>query len=458
MDDLIPHERMAFQRDEGPWHSENPVVWVNLPPDWKTEVVKADRPVFLPIPMPVEPLDFRGVLFGRSMTRHFAQRMIGRVNAGHCPDQYVAQNELPWDVDSDDPRLSVANRWYALTVQVHADWLMTERADLENEIPRVFLHRGREWAEREEDNRQRQWCDLRRPPRPLDRNTHTYRYGPMNRSEVVVYFDLCREVISHGWKCLVEQPRLRTDVTRLSDLLYDHVQQWLREGSIDEESPPPAPLIESSRRHMPVLADGTHLDCDCPLCRMMSENQNDEAGMFYPMFAGFDGHHLETDDEFAFSLYATREEFDEAQASYREFNDQFERERSEKEERIARGEEVEESPIWDGFVQAQSDGVSIMDIAFRMTEFVGDLKRQEHIGDEQSARPLIDILNDRFDRLRNAPPHQADRTIAMSDLVTALEQAGIDFPDLRSKSSDLQSVLHEWSRQPIPDFDDDEPY
>lgn len=42
-------------------------------------------------------------------------------------------------------------------------------------------------------------------------------------------------------------------------------------------------------------------DCDCPICEMMAD------GMFGIRFTSIDGHHLELDDEFAFSMHENRE-------------------------------------------------------------------------------------------------------------------------------------------------------
>jgi hypothetical protein len=455
VEDLIPLERSAFQRDEGPTRAENPAVWVNLPPGWTIETIESARPTLPPIPPTAPPLDFRAILYGPAWTADFARRMSERFAAGECPESYFAPQEIPWEADRDDPRRAVAQRWHALSVQVHADWLMTPREDLGGENPRAFLHRGREWAQWEVEGRQRQWSIQRRAPRPLDRDTYAYRFGPMDLTEVVVYFDLCREVLDHGWSLLHQQPRLRTEVGKLAELLYEHAQTWLREGSIDDDPTPPAQLIESSRRHMPQLAGGTHLDCDCPLCRMLVEGQEDPDGMFYPTFSGFDGHHLELDGEFAFSLYETREEFDAAQAEYQDLEDSLDSDLGLDEEPPATEQAAEDESVWTGYVAPRSKGVSTMDLAFRMTEFIGDLKSGEAGAAPELARPWIEALNDRFDRLRNASPDPTDRAVAMTDLASELEQAAAEFPRLRSKSSDLQSLLHEWLRQPVPDLDDD---
>ena len=62
-----------------------------------------------------------------------------------------------------------------------------------------------------------------------------------------------------------------------------------------------------------MTSDGSHLDCDCPICQAEAE------GEFGPSFLWFDGHHLELEDEFAFSLCETREEWDREQEEHRNF-------------------------------------------------------------------------------------------------------------------------------------------
>ena len=41
------------------------------------------------------------------------------------------------------------------------------------------------------------------------------------------------------------------------------------------------------------------------------------------MFRGFDGHHLDLDDEFAFALCATHEEWEQQQEKYRRFSEEM---------------------------------------------------------------------------------------------------------------------------------------
>lgn len=459
VENWISMEPNSVSRDDHPMSSDCPMVWINIPPAW-TIANSPDTPICLrELPVPPEPIDFRGVLYGRAMAENFARQIVERSSQGQLPAEYWPREELYSIVDRDDPRRIVSNRWYELTIQIHAAWLMTERKDLDGQCPRAFLHRHRDWAEREEHNRTLEWSRNRRPPRPLDRHTHTYRYGPMNRDEVVIYFDLCREVLQYGWALLNEQPALRTDEKRLGELLYDAAQEWLQHGSIEGDPLTPLEMIILSRQHMPRLSTGFHLDCECPLCRMIIESCDDE-GMFYPTFSSFDGHHLDVDGEFAFSLHETREEFDQAEAEYREMSARIEKEMADRE-----SSQPKSNSVWSGYVNPEIERVNLMTLGFRLAELIGDLKTaRDAIGSEstntsgQAERITAWIagLNDGFDSLKHVGTATVDRRIAVEPMLDRLEDVGHEFPELCPKSADFQSLLHEWCRQ--PDFDDEIPF
>lgn len=298
----LPEDRAEYQRDEGPWTAANPVVWINLPPGWQLLEGIPWSEALPPLPVPVEPLDFRGVLYGRPLAEGIARRAVELSRSGRLPAEPFDESPELRTVKLSDAQQQAMAHWRRLTVQVHADWLLTPRGDLEGQPPRHFLHEGRAWLELELDYRQRQWSLTGRAPRAIDPDTFAYRHGPLGRHEVVMYFDLCREVIRAAWSRISQEPQV--SVESLTALLQRDAQRWLNEGSIDGDPTPPATIIETERRHLPLLGDGSHLDCECPICQMAAD------GQFGPAFVGFDGHHLELDDEFAFSLCESREEWE----------------------------------------------------------------------------------------------------------------------------------------------------
>ncbi len=437
----LPREPCAFQRDEGDWEPSNPVVWCNVPPWWEQDVQARLEADAAPLPPPSAPVDFRGVLYGRAMAEAIADLMRARQTAEGLPAAFVDLEGGRAERALDDQERQLLHRWRALTNRVHADWLLAARADLEHRPPRHFLHAGREWVDQEIEHRQRQWSLFRAPPLPLEHETHAYRHGPMGTAEVVVYFDFCRQVIAAGWRHLCDSKA--DGSATLADVLYDAGVAWLQAGRIDDDPTPPAAIIESCRRHMPMVANKSeHLDCDCPICRMMAE-QSDSFG---PAFFGFDGHHLELDDEFAFSLCETRDEWESQRC-----DDDFDVEDWDEPDSLATRppEDDDLASVWKSSFVADipGGGVSTMALAFRAAELVSDL---EMTPDSQAQ---IDHFNQLFDAVRHAEDggskQRRERVVALREY---LERLAGQHPVMTGKIADFQSQLDAWIRQPATGF------
>ena len=434
--DELPESPAAFQRDEGDWDPSIPVVWINFPPDWQCLEGVPWQTALTALPVPNEPLDARGVLFGRALAEGVAWRTLDIARREALPDR-IDWPDLDWEETPSAEQRENVEQWHTLTIRVHADWLTTPRADLEGDAPRAFLHRGRNWVDRELQNREMQWSNERGAPQSIGRDTFAYRCGPLGRHEVVMYFDLCREVIATAWDQIAGRPEI--DETALTNLLHEHAQRWLAEGSIDDDPTPPAVIIENERRRMPLVGDGSHLDCDCPICRIEAE------GGFGPMFRGYDGHHLELDDEFAFSLCATREEWEKEQEDFRRLSAEMDEKQRQRE---AAGED-EFSSVWtSSFVDDEaisragaSPRLTILALAMRVTELVTDLKSAD------ADRELVDTLNNAFDDFRAADDDDLLSAAATAQFVDALEQIAAAQPELTAKVADLQSQLDERRRQ-----------
>ena len=119
-----------------------------------------------------------------------------------------------------------------------------------------------------------------------------------------MYFYLCRTLLDFAWDRVSESPEM--DETELTNRLHEHAGWWLANGRIDDDPMSPATIIETERRLIPLTSEGDHLDCDCPICRM----EADGTLGFGPTFETFDGHHLELDEKFVFSLSKTREDWE----------------------------------------------------------------------------------------------------------------------------------------------------
>jgi len=299
--------------------------------------------------------------------------------------------------------------------------------------PRSFLYRGRQWVEDDLYDRERQWSNEGKPPRGLAHDSFAFQHGPPGRNEVVIYFDLCREVVAQAWRKLVEVPH--TGETDLAAALYEHAQRWLKEGSIDGDPTPPAAMIMSERQRMPLTGNPSILDDECPICRMLA---NDSEGAFGPMFCNFDGHHLELDDEFAFSLCETREEWEREQGENRGMADGIEAKR-----RLESAEEAapEFASAWTSSYVADEAPLTAMTLAFRLSEIVSDLQVAE------APRDQIRNLNDAFESCRSA---SYDRSLLLSAkplLVSALEAIAASHPRLMPKVAEFQSEFDDWIRR-----------
>jgi hypothetical protein len=228
----------------------------------------------------------------------------------------------------------------------------------------------------------------------------------------------------------------------LVDRLAEFRDTWLHEpNEATDFSGTPAELIEAERRRMPVTSDGHPIDDDCPLCQAMAE------GHFGLMFRCFDGHYLELEDEFAFSLCETRAEWEQQQEEYRQFSEKMDRKRR---ERAATGEDdadpfagVWQSSFvdWDGLTGPDAPPLEpLFALGFQLAELTVQLRRRPDGVD------LMRSLNRTYAGLRTSQDAVATVSAAQ-EFRELLEAAGRTFPDLTPRCADLQSRLDEVLRR-----------
>ena len=274
--------------------------------------------------------------------------------------------------------------------------------------------------------------------------------APMGREEICVYFDLCRELIVAGWDWCSERDdrgadNRMDDLSKLKAFLTAVKTRWLRESF--EGGSPPRFIIECSRRRVPRgsgvaivgiderEAEQHVVDCDCPVCEMIAD------GMFGVGFTSIDGHHLELDDEFAFSLCETQEEWEQQRREYEEFAAAMDRKRAEREEH-EEAETDELSSAWHGIVSDQpipGDPGGHLQLAFLLSEIVSALELLE-ADHEQIAE-----LNRRFRQFREADVDS--RASWAAPLKATLDEVGSQYPGLVSRAADFQSRVDESLRQ-----------
>ncbi len=415
------------------------LVFVNLPPEWTMESTDGCWPDSLGrLPELVEPIDVRGILYGRALAEFLASRVARCVRDEQLPDRYVSADKWTQVRQPSREERRIEFRWRKLTIRIHSEWLLTCREDLGGAPPRELLHRGRCWVEQELMFRASQWLKTKTAPPGLDKDAFAYRYGPFGRFEVIAYYDLCRELIAEACRRVVETPDI--DNAKLASELFDHSRKWLRKrGVMESVGAPVAELIESERRLVPITGDASHLDCDCPLCRVMADDPA-------PMFIAFDGKHLDFECEFAFSLCETRKDWDAMQLGFHEHMEQRVAEREDPNALPMQNDELISdevmNKIWELPFGRNEEPPSVISLAARFSELVGNMKQQG------ARRGRVRRLNDAFDNYRTASPGLLQS--ASKRLVDALEKVASDFPELTSRAADLQSQLDADKRSMSP--------
>ena len=454
-------------------------VSVHFAPWWElyehvdAEVIDHPRQTELRIPF----VD-REFLFGEALIQDLASRVL---NLAMTERGRAA-------LDSEDRHAT-----HPLTIEVHRDWLMTPRDDLGGKFPRQMLHGGMKWIDSLVWGVQLRFMQGGGRIVAAPKSTVGYQHGPFGREELAIYFDLCRELINSGWfwcreqfelgegtptdddsrdsysadskRQLAETKDLTSMTEQLASFFRDVKENWLQ--SSFEGGSPPAFIVECSRRRVPRGAgveiigmsdresEEHVIDCDCPICNMMAD------GALGVGFIGIDGHHLDLDDEFAFSMHETREAWDAQQREYAEFSAKCDRDREERERKIAAGEieEADEfSSAWKGSigfgsnVRLPGDRSGNMQLAFMLAEIISELEQTNDGGDNEAE--LIRQLNADFTNFRNSDLD--DLATVTKQFASTLELAATHHSPLVPRIADFQSRLADRLRNRVSDNDFDE--
>jgi hypothetical protein len=297
-------------------------VWVayQVPDDWRfinhiegwETLAQSRRDERAAVPL----LDARQVIYGKV--------------AEFIVKEFLVDSPLSWQVSSPRRGGREGSGWgrgllgaVEPIAEIHARWLMTPRRDLRNRSPREVLLEKREFIDLDLQSRAMQWSFLDEPPPGLSPESVAYRFGGFGTHEYVLYYDLVRYLLETCWQRVlrVEDSRfigeksidVKSEIERIERLKED----WLHTPQNDLHGMSPHDVIDRERRRLPVAVSAEHLviDDDCPLCEMLAED-------FAPTFWHLDGSHM--DDDFPFSLYLTREEWEEEQRQWEEFDRMWE--------------------------------------------------------------------------------------------------------------------------------------
>jgi hypothetical protein len=246
-----------------------------------------------------EPLDERAVIYGK--LPEFIVRQV-----------HDRQSEFA--ADDGDAR-------YELVRSIHVNWMMTPRDDLDGKSPRdVMIDARHSHIQWDVQNQSTHWSFVRQAPPGIPRDSHAYRFGGFGTTELVLYYDLTRELIC---ECLERASSSRFTEDRLpaeAEHLQKRRQDWLHDSNTElTHRRTPAGLIDLERRRLPIKCtdDEAIVDPDCPCCQSLANEEE-----FGPTFMFYDGSSM--DDDFAFSFHRTRDEWEAEQRQYEQYNREFE--------------------------------------------------------------------------------------------------------------------------------------
>lgn len=197
-----------------------------------------------------------------------------------------------------------------LFTEIHAKWLMIDRADLRGKTPREILLEKHNFINFDLHSRSLQWSFTKIQPPPLSKDSNAYKFAGFGTHEIVVYYDLVRYLLGECFdKNITEAQRLE-----------QFAESWLNHPQIEFSGRTPAHIIESERRriNLTMSAHECLIDEDCEMCEMLA------AEFETPMFWGLDGSNME-DDRFEFSFEKNRQDWEAEQLKMEEFNREFDK-------------------------------------------------------------------------------------------------------------------------------------
>ena len=132
------------------------------------------------------PLDVRQVLFGRPLVEFIGREIFGNF-AGRAP---VPVPENPdWRFEHPEAKA---------VIQIHAAWLLTPREDLGGRCPREVALERRSHLSWDLEHQAERWSLVKSCPPGLDKSSAAFRHGGLGTHELVMYYELVRELL---WSC-----------------------------------------------------------------------------------------------------------------------------------------------------------------------------------------------------------------------------------------------------------------
>jgi len=320
-----PEGRVAYHNGQ---HATDIPIFYRVPADWLFLNSIEEYPLNCgerrELRLANTPLDERAILYGRPLLEFLATNVRYAVACRDEPGE-------PVNADITEPVLSPFG-------VIHAQWLLTPRADLRGRSPRDVMLGKKDFIDSDLNSRAMQWSMQLEGPPCLPVESYAYRYAGFGTHEWVIYYYLIRHLLKSA------NPTSDHDFEALVAQLETLRDEWLNEPNSELEGRVPSIISDNERKRLPEAMGGRSMvvDEDCPLCKAMGDEC--EAGLDV-CFWHLDGCNME--DHFAFSTFLTEKEYlddrAELELRHREFDQQWKI----REERIARGEEVDDDEFFD---------------------------------------------------------------------------------------------------------------
>lgn len=256
------------------------------------------------------PLDVRPVLFGDPLLEFIVQGCHAifqwpPIGASQSEEDVPTRESISLKLALEHPEQESnysALQWYDEAFrQVHENWLLTPRCDLQHRSPRDVLVEKNHHIAMDLQDRYQQWAVMGRCPPPISTASHAWRFAGLGTAEIVIYYNLVRFLLQKCWEDLEREAEttntnvvpdsfVRTEMASLA-LARD---EWLATPHPNFYRIPPQVFIDRERQRIPMTASNVDMlpECECPLCPAIDSGA--------PMLLGLDG--SEMDDGFAFDF------------------------------------------------------------------------------------------------------------------------------------------------------------
>jgi hypothetical protein len=237
--------------------------------------------------------DWRGAAERRSSERAANPPLDARpVLLGKIAEFIVRQCAIARAAGKEDP-----------IAEIHEAWLITPRDDLRGRTPREVLLARLEFIDHDLFSRELQWSLTCVRPPILNQASAAYCYAGFGTHSNFVYFEMIRHLLEKCWA------RARSDRSLPIDDEIAHMEElqveYLTEGS--DMTYTPGWFLEQERMRIPILAPENFDDLADPEFTLPRAAEDPALGIGFMRLCV---DHINAEGNFAFSLYATREEWE----------------------------------------------------------------------------------------------------------------------------------------------------